>query len=250
MSLPMSGEGDFGAPEGAEFLPRRSVLFGGAAAIGASFIAPTATDAKPFDKYKDFESSTLPFPLVGGTAKPERNEQTIANGIIKRAPVRSPYAIMHYFETLRRVNKDNEAYNGGWATRWNPIIVEFFRATQTKPEGDTTSWCAASLNWTLARSHMKGGTHSASSGSFRESPGKTRHPRRGDIVVFGATDPAAFAQGRGHVGLFVAQRSDAVLVLGGNQTNPFGHHAFCRKWLDKKGKDLKLHSFHDIRAFA
>ena len=68
--------------------------------------------------------------------------------------------------------------------------------------------------------------------------------------MFGATDPTAFAQGHGHVGLFVAQRSNAVLVLGGNQTNPFGHHAFCRKWLDKKGKDLKLLSFHDIRAFA
>ena len=249
----MSLRSEGGRPEAcerAEFLPRRSVVFGGAAALGASFLAPGMAEAKPFENYKDFESPTLPFPLVGGTRRPERNEQTIADRIIERAPTSSPYAIMHYFETLKRVNKDNEAYNGGWATRWNPVIVQFFRETQTKPEGDTTSWCAASLNWTLARAGLKGGTDSASSGSFRNSPGKTRHPRRGDIVVFGATDRAAFAQGHGHVGLFVAQRADAVLVLGGNQTNPFGHHAFCRKWLDKKGTDLKLHSFHDIRAFA
>jgi uncharacterized protein (TIGR02594 family) len=218
--------------------------------LGAALLAPAAAEAKAFEKYRDFESSTLPFPLVGGTRKPEKNEQSIAGRIIERAPSSSPFAIMHYFETLKRVNKDNEAYNGGWASRWNPIIVQFFTETQTKPEGDTTSWCAASLNWTLARSGHKGGTRSASSGSFRDSPGKTRHPRRGDIVVFGATDPAAFAQGHGHVGLFVAQRANAVLVLGGNQKNPFGHHAFCRKWIDKNGAELKLHSFHDMRAFA
>jgi len=41
-----------------------------------------------------------------------------------------------------------------------------------------------------------------------------------------------------------------VLVLGGNQKNPFGHHAVCRKWIDKRGPDLKLHSFHHIDAFV
>jgi hypothetical protein len=49
--------------------------------------------------------------------------------------------------------------------------------------------------------------------------------------------------------LFVAQRHDAVLVLGGNQTNRFGHHSVCRKWLAKDGEELKLHSFHAIGAF-
>jgi uncharacterized protein (TIGR02594 family) len=229
---------------------RRSLLLGAAALIGASALTPAAAYAKPAEHYKDFEGRISPFPMVGGTQKPGASEQGIAERIVKRAPRSSPFAIMHYFENLRRVNKDNEAYNGGWATRWNPIIYGFFSETQTAPEGDTTSWCAASLNWTLARAGLKGGTHSASSGSFRDSPGRTDRPRPGDIVVFGAADRTAFAQGRGHVGLFVAQRAKQVLVLGGNQKNPFGHHAFCRKWLDKNGMDLRLHSFHEIGAFA
>jgi uncharacterized protein (TIGR02594 family) len=231
-------------------LGRRSVLLGAAAALASSAMTSTAAFARPVENYKDFGGETLPFPMVGGSQAAEETENSIAGRIIRRAPKSSPFAIMRYFEHLRRVNKDNEAYNGGWSTRWNPIIVQFFEETATTPEGDTTSWCAASLNWALARAGLKGGTHSASSGSFRDSPGLTRRPRRGDIVVFGATDKTAFEQGHGHVGLFVAQRRNAVLVLGGNQKNPQGHHAFCRKWLDKSGTDLKLHSFHHIGAFA
>ena len=230
-------------------LERRSMLLAVAASLGAKALSAAPAFAKPAQKYRDYEGPIYRFPLLGGTLKAEPSEEDIADGIIARAPTHSPFAIMHYFETLRRVNKDNEAYNGGWAKRWNPIIVRFFTETSTVPEGDTTSWCAASLNWTLARAGLKG-THSASSGSFRDGPGRTDWPRLGDIVVFGAADRAAFAQGRGHVGLFVAQRARQVLVLGGNQTNAFGHHAFYRKWIDKNGPELRLHSFHRIGAFA
>ncbi len=229
---------------------RRSVLIGAAAALTAPALAAAPAHAKPKENYRDFESQTLPFPMVGGTQKPEETEESLADRIIERAPTRSPYDIMRYFESMRRVNRDNEPYNGGWATRWNPIIVNFFRETNTVPEGDTTSWCAASLNWCLVRAGLKGGTHSASSGSFRDSPGKTDRPRPGDIVVFGAADRTAFEQGHGHVGLFVAQRTRQVMVLGGNQKNSFGHHAFCRKWIDKNGPELRLHSFHEIGAFV
>jgi uncharacterized protein (TIGR02594 family) len=202
--------------------------------------------AKPIENYRDFESSELPPPVLGGTQVPLETEESIADRILERAPRISPFAVMRYLEGVRRVNKDREAYNGGWKTRWNPVIVSFFQATGTKPEGDTTSWCAASLNWTLRHCGYQGGTGSASSGSFRTAPGATRHPKPGDIVVFGQTDPANFAKGMGHVGLFVAQRRDAVLVLGGNQTNPYGHHSVCRKWLAKEGDELRLLSFHSI----
>jgi uncharacterized protein (TIGR02594 family) len=225
------------------------MLLGAAALVVASPFGSDAAHARPAESYKDFEGAISPFQLLGGTRKPEETEQTLADRIVARAPSASPFAIMRYFEAVTRVNKDREPYNGGWATRWNPIIVQFFKETHTVPEGDTTSWCAASLNWSLARAGLKG-TGSASSGSFRESPGKTDRPRPGDIVVFGAADRTAFAQGHGHVGLFVAQRARQVLVLGGNQKNTFGHHAFCRKWLDKNGLELKLHSFHRIGAFV
>ncbi|SDR43461.1 TIGR02594 family protein [Rhizobiales bacterium GAS191] len=231
-------------------LDRRAFMFGGIAvpALFSASVPCAAAAAKPIENYRDFESAELPPPMVGGTQVPLETETTIADRILRAAPRTSPFAVMRYLEAVRRVNKDREAYNGGWKTRWNPVIVTFFEDTSTTPQGDTTSWCAASLNWTLARAGYRGGTSSASSGSFRDAPGRTNRPRPGDIVVFGHTDPQAFAAGRGHVGLFVAQRHDAVLVLGGNQTNRFGHHSFCRKWLAKSGEDLKLHSFHAIDA--
>jgi uncharacterized protein (TIGR02594 family) len=232
------------------WLTRRAFVFGGLCTPAPiSTWGSSAAVARPIQNYRDFETADLPPPMVGGTQVPMDTETTIAEKILERAPRSSPFAVMHYLEGVRRVNADHEAYNGGWGTRWNPVIVTFFEATGTKPEGDTTSWCAASLNWTLTRAGYRGGTGSASSGSFRDGPGRTHCPRRGDIVVFGRTDPQAYAKGLGHVGLFVAQCHDAVLVLGGNQTNRFGHHSVCRKWLAKNGEDLRLHSFHAISAF-
>lgn len=230
---------------------RRAVLAAGLAmpALIVRSVFDSTAAAKPIENYRDFESNVLPFPLFGGTQAPEETETTIAERILSRSPRTSPLGVMLYLEAVKRVNKDREAYNGGWKTRWNPVIVSFFQETSTKPEGDTTSWCAASLNWALARAGYRGGTKSASSGSFREAPGRTHRPRPGDIVVFGQTDPEAFKAGRGHVCLFLAQCRDAVLVLGGNQTNRFGHHSVCRKWLAKDGEELKLHSYHSIHAF-
>ena len=183
-----------------------------------------------------------------GTREPTSGEATVAGRILEHAPATTPLDIMLYFERLKIVNRDLEAYNAGWRERWNPVIVAFFRETETVPSGDTTPWCAASLNWALARCGYRGGTGSASSGSFRDVPGKTRHPVPGDIAVFGATDPKSYKAGMGHVCLFLAQTRDHVLVLGGNQKNVFGHQAICRKWLAKRDDVRQLHSFHAIRA--
>jgi uncharacterized protein (TIGR02594 family) len=231
-------------------IDRRALMFGALAVptLFSASAACAAAIARPKENYHDFESARLPFPMVGGTGVPLANEATRAGKILSASPKASPLAVMRYLEGVKALNKDGEAYNGGWKTRWNPVIVAFFEQTSTTPEGDTTSWCAASLNWALAHAGYRGGTASASSGSFRNAPGRTRRPRPGDIVVFGLTDPKGFAAGRGHVGLFLAQRHDAVLVLGGNQKNRFGHHAVCRKWLAKNGEDLKLHSFHAVHA--
>src|SRR5437763_10958974 len=47
----------------------------------------------------------------------------------------------------------------------NPVIVAFFLATNLKPAGDTTAWCAAFVNWCLQRAGLPT-TKSASSQSF------------------------------------------------------------------------------------
>src|SRR6202022_1898557 len=96
-----------------------------------------------------------------------------------------------------------------WPIRANPLIFHFFSSTLTKPEGDTTAWCAAFVNWCLLRARATASeeigkspgffsvsgkpfsdeniqnhsTNSASSGSFR-CWDEVSPPKRGDIVVF------------------------------------------------------------------
>jgi uncharacterized protein (TIGR02594 family) len=203
----------------------------------------------------DFESDELP-DLDSIVRGPEgvnefglqlalKEEIEKADTILASAPSSmSPIEVMRYFETLRDTNRDGEFYNAGWKSRWNPVIVRFFAATNFgKPEGDTTSWCAASLNWCLKCSGFRFGTDSAASASFRTALGKTDDPRPGDIVVFVQTAD----RNHGHVSLFLAADSDRVQCLGGNQKDKSGHHAVCTKRISKRGF-LTFHSYHSIDA--
>jgi uncharacterized protein (TIGR02594 family) len=203
----------------------------------------------------DFASDELP-DLDGIVREPEgvvefgrrlalKEEIEKADTILANAPSStSPIEVMRYLEVLRDTNRDGEFYNAGWKSRWNPAIVRFFAATNFgKPEEDTTSWCAASLNWRLKRCGFQFGTNSAASASFRTVPGKTEDPKPGDIVVFVQTADRS----HGHVSLFLGADADRVQCLGGNRTNKSGHHAICTKWIPKQGF-LTFHSYHAIDA--
>lgn len=71
----------------------------------------------------DFEGPLPPDLYTRGTRPPTTQEEAVARRILRSAPTSSPLAIMRYFANLRDVNRDGEAYNAGWATRWNPVIV-------------------------------------------------------------------------------------------------------------------------------
>jgi uncharacterized protein (TIGR02594 family) len=237
-------------------MQRRQLFIGGFAAVfmpgKAAWGQPQADEATG---YGDFESVDVP--QLGPLGADEATASQALRGIGHPHPDRlllasphkkRPLDVMLYLENLPEQNSDREPYNAGWRERWNPVIVRFFSETKTKPSGDTTSWCAASLNWALARSGARN-TRSASSGSFRDAWGRTDTPQAGDIVVFRRTNVAEARAGRGHVGLFLAQTEDAVLVLGGNQTSDYGHHAVSRKWIRKRNGVLTLDSFHSVSEF-
>jgi uncharacterized protein (TIGR02594 family) len=200
------------------------------------------------ENYKDFESGDLPDLRQLGTSPPLRAEIELADRLLSKAPVKkNPFEVFKYLEALQQTNKDKERYNGGWRTRWNPVIVRFFEQTKTKPSGDTTPWCAAALNWCLAISDFNT-TSSASSGSFRAVAGITTTPQVGDIVVFQSADREEANAGRGHVGLFLSETDTEIHVLGGNQKTDAGHHAVCRKPFKKVGSKLIFHSYHSVEA--
>lgn len=191
-----------------------------------------------------------PLPGGGGVLgrSPALNkERQTARAVLAKAPKGPvPLSVATYF--LAVGNGDYGAnwkpYVMGWPERWNPVIVSFFQATHTTPEGDETSWCAAFMNWCYQQVSNRPATGSASSGSFRTFGTETRSPQKGDIVVFESTNNLESAAGHGHVGFFVQDFGDEIEVLGGNQIE--GHdrsHMISSKRLKKNGASLKLHSY-------
>jgi uncharacterized protein (TIGR02594 family) len=189
-------------------------------------------------------------PSVLGRSRPLTAEEKTARAILGEVPKSAdPAEVARYFLAVGdgKYGDQWKPYTHAWPVRWNPIIVTFFRATETEPQGDETSWCAAFVNWCFLNSRGSAATHSASSGSFRTFGTAILSPVPGDIVVFERTNSAEAAAGRGHVGFFVADLGNEVEVLGGNQIE--GHdrsHMISSKPLAKHGSVLKLNSYRRV----
>ena len=141
-----------------------------------------------------------------GKKRPLDAEEKVAASILASSPEGpTPYEVASYFLSVATGQYGDELkpYVQGWPVRWNPVIVTFFQATSTKPEGDVTAWCAAFVNWCFLRADHGPATHSASSGSFRSFGTETANPSPGDLVVFRRTNSEKAALGQGHVGFFI-----------------------------------------------
>jgi uncharacterized protein (TIGR02594 family) len=182
-----------------------------------------------------------------GDKRPLAPEELVARKIIAKAPSGpTPYDVAKYFLAVANgaYGVDWKPYTQGWPVRWNPVIVNFFQATKTKPEGDLTPWCAAFVNWCCLQGGHDRATSSASSGSFRCFGSQTAAPQEGDVVVFRELDSHDQCIGRGHVGFFVKDLGTEIEVLGGNQVDARHlNHRICSQRLRKDGQVLKLHSF-------
>jgi uncharacterized protein (TIGR02594 family) len=188
-----------------------------------------------------------------GTRSPTAEEIALANLVMDGAPSGcTPFEVASYFWAVGQghFGEDRKAYASAWPSRWNPVIVEFFKATQTKPAGDTTAWCAAFINYCLlqaAKGHtpptgFAAPTKSASALSFKSWGQPTFSPKPGDIVVFdNITDGDG---GKGHVAFYLVDQGDRVLVLGGNQRDGTpARSTVCRKSYTKNGSILKVLSY-------
>ncbi|MBD8599370.1 CHAP domain-containing protein [Pseudomonas sp. CFBP 8772] len=192
-------------------------------------------------------SSYTPFGTDPATAQEVKLAMLVLNDIPKNC---TPIEIALYFHNVGQGNfgEERRPYATAWPVRWNPVIVEFFKATQSKPRGDTTAWCAAFINYCLMTSQTgktppAGASHrtqSARALSFKNWGEPTNSPRPGDIVVFQNVK----SPNHGHVGFFLADQGSKVLVLGGNQFEGTPvRHTISRKSLLKDGPILKLLSY-------
>jgi uncharacterized protein (TIGR02594 family) len=97
----------------------------------------------------------------------------------------------------------------------NPRVVEYLNSTDldsASAHNDETPWCSAFVNWCVETSGNEG-TNSAWARSWLNWGKGTKTPVPGCIVVFtrGASS--------GHVAFFVKEKSNAIRVLGGNQSD-------------------------------
>jgi uncharacterized protein (TIGR02594 family) len=192
-------------------------------------------------------SAYLPF----GTATPTDEEKVLARRVLDQVPTGvTPAEVAIYFLNVASGKYGDELrpYTTAWPVRWNPVIVEFFTATNTRPSGDTTAWCAAFVNYCLLKSEQGKSpsagsaqpTMSAASRSFRTWARQTDSPISGDLVVFKDRN----SPGNGHVGFFIAKSGERILVLGGNQFEGTPvRHAINRKLLAKNGGVLQFLSY-------
>lgn len=100
-------------------------------------------------------------------------------------------------------------------TRENPRIVAFFREVgHRKVVRDEVPWCAAFCGACLERAGIAS-TRSLMARSYLAWGEALAEPRLGAIAVFArGSDPAL-----GHVGFWLGETEDAVVLLGGNQSN-------------------------------
>ena len=196
-------------------------------------------------------------------------ERQTSLAIVQQAPsstpqkVVTPYEVATYFLGIAqdKANKYDPSWPGymrAWPVRANPLIVEFFSQTTTKPAGDTTAWCSAFVNWCFARSYsnrpdaakLRPPTRDAASASWRKwgtglvfdkgrSIPKNGTPRQGDVVVFIDRGDSA----HGHVCFYVDHDQTHLKVLGGNQLEgkPV-RHLISEKLIPLWGNALQIHS--------
>jgi hypothetical protein len=248
---------------------------------------PLPADLSAYANQPDVAVTNLVIEQLG-TARPRLHEVEISHRIMEGSPfnTRRPIDVARYFQGvgLGKLNaamgEDVRAYVSGWPVRYNPLIINLFKATRTQPlaiDGDATSWCAAFINWCIARSlspsaaiavdqtgimhpfpsELLKGTDSASSGSFRCWSQEASHdggPNVGDVLVWaqdGTLDGCK--PGPGHVGFYVGRAADGrYLTLGGNQRDPTTqHHAVVQALIpihfsNSEGKNT-LNSIRSVR---
>jgi len=236
-------------------------------------LPPLPANLERFAGDAEYKSLQLD-PQLLGTAKPSEAEFALARKIMDAAPKAiAPWEVAMFFRNVgqgvckagqEECPKEWQPYARAWPKKYNPIIIEFFKATRTDPlaiDGDQTHWCAAFANWCIARGNsrdgkiteaqLKIGSRSASSGSFRCWFPETTSPKKGDLAVWAIRGTVRKCNtGPGHVAFFLEQKSDgSITVVGGNQALS-GQSAVTQATYPKVRQTsrgvLEFHSFRSV----
>lgn len=198
-----------------------------------SALPPLPADLQTFEDAPAYRVFTTD--EIVGSAQPTEVERAVAKTILAKAPISAaPWKVAEYFLKVGNgtYGKEFQPYSREWPVRANPLIMGLFKATRTIPQGDTTPWCAAFVNWCIAQGNLRVRpsdnvfadseldmtSRSAASGSFRCWTSTTT-PSVGDLVIFTERGSEKLTcSGSGHVAFYYGTASDGRLrILGGNQ---------------------------------
>lgn len=98
--------------------------------------------------------------------------------------------------------------------RNHPDILKYGETVDLKIDNEEIPWCSAFVNWCVQKSDHEG-TNKANARSWLQWGKPILEPTFGCVVIF-ARPPHPES---GHVGFYVTQQQDEILVLGGNQSN-------------------------------
>ena len=109
-------------------------------------------------------------------------------------------------------------------TKANPRISLYHAITTLRATSDEVSWCSSFVCWVLEKAGVPS-TRSAAARSFLTWGQAIKDPFIGCVVVISrGGDPT-----KGHVGFWVAENSEQVFILGGNQDNEVNVRGYDKK---------------------
>jgi uncharacterized protein (TIGR02594 family) len=120
----------------------------------------------------------------------------------------------------------------------NPRIVEYHDATTLHAKEDEVPWCSSFVNWCFQKSGLTG-TRSAAARSWLEWGDELEKPRAGCVCVIrarSAGEDVATGSATGyHVGFWIAETPEYVMLLGGNQSDRVKTSIFKKSGYNVKG---------------
>ena len=116
-------------------------------------------------------------------------------------------------------------YTGITGQKSNPNVLKYFSEIGISwVKDDDTAWCSAFVNWVLMKCNIKG-TNELNARSFLNWGIRKSKPDMGDIVVLWRGSKESW---QGHVGFYICDRGDTIMILGGNQDNSVSIKAFSK----------------------
>jgi uncharacterized protein (TIGR02594 family) len=97
----------------------------------------------------------------------------------------------------------------------NPRIIEYHTATSYGAKDDEVPWCSSFANWCMKQCGIEG-TNNAGALSWLHWGRTINAPKPGCIVVLWRKSPDS---GLGHVGFYVREHGQYVVLLAGNQND-------------------------------